>query len=136
MSADQYNIDLANRQVEINTWSYNNKMDTLFVFQILFMSILFVAILMGLKTTGVIGAAFIWYSFTILCILVALIVINRSMYTNYRRDKRQWNKMHFNDDNTKPSPLGRDDESYNTYLDEVQSTYGSTTTTTDCACSA
>ena len=32
----KYNNQLATRQYEINEWSYNNKMDTLFVFQILF----------------------------------------------------------------------------------------------------
>jgi uncharacterized membrane protein len=133
MSGEQYNIDLANRQIEINTWSYNNKMDTLFVFQILFMSILFIAILMGLKSTGLIGAVFVWYSFIILCILVSIIVINRTMYTNYRRDQRHWNKMHFNDDNTKPSPLGRGDASYQEYLDSVRTKYGGSKTSCDCS---
>jgi hypothetical protein len=124
MSAEQYNIDLANRQIEINTWSYNNKMDTLFVFQVLFMSILFIAILMGLKSTGLIGSIFVWYSFIILCILVSVIVINRTMYTNYKRDSRQWNRVYFNDDNTKPSPLGAGDSSYHKYLNSLRSKYG------------
>ena len=77
-ASDQYNIDLASRQIQINEWSYNNKMDTLFVFQILFMSILFVSILMALKTTGMIGGAFIWYSMAIVIFIVVIIIINRS----------------------------------------------------------
>ena len=124
MSADQYNIDLATRQVQINEWSYNNKMDTLFVFQVLFMSILFVSILMGFKSTGLIGGAFVWYTLIILIILVVIIIVNRSMYTNNLRDDRMWNKRRFHDDNTKESPLGRGDASYQSYLDSVRSTYG------------
>jgi len=132
MSTDQYNIDLANRQIEINNWSYNNKMDTLFVFQILFMAILFISILMGFKTTGLIGSAFIWYSLVVITILVVIIIVNRSMYTNNRRDTRLWNKRRFDDDNTKASPLGRGDASYQAYLDGVKSKYGSSSDSCNC----
>lgn len=123
--ADQYNIDLASRQIEINEWSYNNKMDTLFVFQILFMAILFISILMGLKTMGMVGGPFVWYCLVIVILIVVMIIINRSMYTNNYRDQRQWNKRHFNDDNKKDSPLGRGDPSYQSYLESVRAKYGS-----------
>jgi amino acid transporter len=132
MSADQYNIDLATRQIQINDWSYNNKMDTLFVFQILFMSILFVSILMGFKSIGLIGGAFVWYTLIILIILVVIIIVNRSMYTNNRRDDRMWNKRRFDEDNTKESPLGRGDSSYQSYLDSVRSTYGKGSSSCSC----
>lgn len=139
MSADQYNIDLANRQIEINEWSYHNKMDTLFVFQILFMAILFIGILMGFKRVNLINVTFIWYAFLVLTLLVVIIIINRSMYTNNRRNTRSWNKRRFDDDNTKESPLGRGDTSYQTYLETVKATYGTSETTgtsgtSNCAC--
>ena len=124
-ASDQYNIDLATRQIQINEWSYNNKMDTLFVFQILFMAILFVSILMVLKTTGMIGSAFIWYSVSIVIFIVVLIIINRSIYTQNRRDLRQWNKRRFDGDNKLDSPLGRGDPSYQSYLEGVRAKYGS-----------
>lgn len=124
-ASDQYNIDLASRQIEINEWSYNNKMDTLFVFQILFMSILFVSILMALKTTGMIGAPFIWYALAIVIFIVVIIIVNRSMYTLNRRDLRMWNKRRFEGDNTLDSPLERGDPSYQTYLEGVRAKYGS-----------
>lgn len=117
---DQYNIDLATRQVEINEWSYNNKMDTLFVFQILFMSLLFVSILMVFKVSGIIGGAFVIYSLVIILILVVIIIVNRSMYTNNTRDYKFWNKRRFSDDNVKPSPLGPGDVSFQGYLADVK----------------
>jgi hypothetical protein len=100
-------------------------MDTLFVFQILFMAILFVSILMVLKTTGMIGSAFIWYSVSIVIFIVVLIIINRSIYTQNRRDLRQWNKRRFDGDNKLDSPLGRGDPSYQSYLEGVRAKYGS-----------
>lgn len=127
MSTDQYNIDLANRQIEINNWAYNNKMDTLFVFQIMFMAVLFISILMGFKKAGIIGSAFVWYSLGIIILLVVVIIVNRSMYTNNRRDNRLWNKRRFDDDNKMQSPLGRGDSSYQEYLDNLKDTYGSST---------
>jgi hypothetical protein len=132
-ASDQYNIDLASRQIQINEWSYNNKMDTLFVFQILFMSILFVSILMALKTTGMIGGAFIWYSMAIVIFIVVIIIINRSLYTQNRRDLRLWNKRRFDGDNTLESPLGRGDPSYQSYLASVRAKYGSTSS---CNCNS
>lgn len=125
-SADKYNIDLANRQVEINEWSYNNKMDTVFVFQVLFMAILFLSILMACKATGLIGAAFVWYTIIIVLLLVILIIINRSVYTNYRRDMKMWNRRRFEDDNKKASPLGKGDASYQSYMDSIKNKFVNT----------
>ena len=115
---DQYNIDLATRQIEINEWSYNNKMDTLFVFQIMFISLLFVSILMILKASGVVGGPFVWYSLMIVFIIVVIIIINRSMYTTNRRDDVYWNRRKFDDDSLKPSPLGPGASA--TYINEVK----------------
>ena len=67
----EYNDDLTKRQVQVNEWAYNNKMDTLFVFQIMFISLLFVSILMILKASGVVGGPFVWYSLMIVFIIVS-----------------------------------------------------------------
>jgi len=48
----QYNNDLSSRQSEINEWTYHNKMDTLFVFQLVFISLMTVALLMVLSSQG------------------------------------------------------------------------------------
>jgi len=48
-SPEKYNIELANRQIQVNEWAYNNKMDTLFVFQLIFITIMMVTILLVLN---------------------------------------------------------------------------------------
>ena len=95
----KYDADIATRQAEINDWSYNNKMDTLFVFQILFVSILFACILVACKGAGLISSVYIWYSLGIVAVIVILTIINRAMYTNYRRDSRYCCLLY-----TSPSP--------------------------------
>ena len=106
-SNEQYRIDLTNRQIEVNSWSYNNKMDTLFIFQVLFISLLFASILIALNKQGVVGSAFVWYSVIIVTLIDVVIIINRSVYTNNWRDQRYWNKRHFSDDNTLASPVSQ-----------------------------
>ena len=124
LSGVQYNIDLATRQVEINEWAYEDKMDTVFVFQIVFMSILFLIILFYLKETGLFPSSFVWYVVVVLAFVVGLIIINRAVYTANRRDKRYWNRRRFNEDNIKESPVRPGDKSYLDYLDAVRAKYG------------
>jgi hypothetical protein len=106
-SNEKYRIDLTNRQIEINEWSYNNKMDTLFVFQLLFISLLFASILIALNKQGIVGAPFVWYSVIVVALIDIIIIINRSIYTNNWRDQRFWNKRHFSDDNKLASPVSQ-----------------------------
>jgi len=132
--ASTYNTDLANRQVQVNEWAYGNKMDTLFVFQLLFITLMFTTILMVLKGQGFLNAAFVWYTMGLLMLLIVMIIINRSMYTNTKRDSRSWNKKHFDGDNTQASPLGRGDTSYQTHIDSVRSAYGAPADSPSCTC--
>lgn len=125
---ETYNKNLAARQTEINEWSYNNKMDTLFVFQLLFISVLIVCILMMFSYRGVVGKPFVWYIFGILVIVDILVVINRSMYTNQVRDKTQWDRVIF--PGNQKSPKGDD----TTYINDIIKAYGvngKTLTSTD-----
>jgi len=119
----EYNDDLTKRQIQVNEWSYNNKMDTLFIFQLIFISLLFIGILISLKVKGVVGAGFVWYSMAVLLILLIIIIVNRSVYTNTRRDTKYWNRKRFDGDNTVNSPLGRGDASYLTYIDSIRKAY-------------
>lgn len=91
----KFNNDLASRQHEINEWSYNNKMDTLFVVQLLFVTVLVAAGLTYLNKLG-------FFSMTIVGILVGIllavdiaVLINRYNYTSKTRNKRYWNKRVF-----------------------------------------
>ena len=107
----EYNIELLNRQIEISEWTYNNKMDTVFVFQIIFIALLFVGVLMILNKTGLVGWGFVLYSSIVVGVLVSIIIINRAVYTNSTRDKRHWTRKQFENDNSIDSPLGRGDNS-------------------------
>lgn len=123
-SARKYNIELANRQIEINEWTYKNKMDTLFIFQISFIGLLFVGVLMILNKMGIVPWMFLIYSIVIVSIILILIIINRSVYTGSVRDKRHWDRKHFSEDNTQVSPLGRGDKSMLAYIDSIRNAYG------------
>ena len=90
-----YNADLATRQYEVNEWSYNNKRDTLFVFQILFVTLLVCAILTYLHKAGYFGAAFLGMIVGILLFMDVLIIVNRATYTDKTRNRRYWNKKNF-----------------------------------------
>jgi hypothetical protein len=120
----QYNIDLANRQIEVNEWAYNNKTDTLFFFQLLFISLMVVTILMCVRALGHLSGEFVWYSIGVLTIINVVIIINRAVYTNTRRDTRAWNKKKFGGDNTTDSPITRGDKNYLAYIDTVRAKYG------------
>jgi hypothetical protein len=95
-------------------------MDTLFVFQILFLSILIVSILMMFSYNGVIGKGFVWYVFGILVMVDIIIIINRAMYTDRIRDRKQWNRITFPGDNTLLSPKGVDTQ----YISQIAAAYG------------
>jgi hypothetical protein len=93
--------DSIKRQIEINEWSYQNKMDTVFSMQITFIAIGLVGILFYFKNTGAVGAPFTYYTGAIVVILVALIIINRLFFTSARRDPRLWHRFRFGEDQTK-----------------------------------
>lgn len=130
----QYNVDLANRQIQVNEWAYNNKNDTLFVLQLLFISLMFITILMVLQGMDSISSHVVWYSIGVITIIDVVIIINRSVYTNTKRDTKSWNKKKFNGDNSTNSPLSRGDKDYQAYIDSVRTNYGPTASTSKCIC--
>jgi hypothetical protein len=119
----QYNIDLANRQIQVNEWAYNNKTDTLFFFQLLLISLMIVTLLMSMQVMGHLSREFVTYSVVVLSIINVVIVINRSVYTNTKRDTREWNKKRFTGDNNTESPILRGDKNYQAYIDTVRARY-------------
>lgn len=91
----KYNNQLATRQYEINEWSYNNKLDTLFVFQILFVTLLLAAGLTYLNKLGFLSMTILGILVGILLFIDIAILINRFQYTARVRDQRYWNKRQF-----------------------------------------
>ena len=88
----KYNKDLAERQYEINEWSNENKRETLFVFQILFISLLFIAFLAFLQRLGYFSNLFFGAIAGLAMFIVAATIANRANYTNRIRSKRYWHK--------------------------------------------
>lgn len=96
------NMNIANRNVatasrfrEIKEWYYNNKLDTLFVFQLIFISILILAVLAYLMKLNIIGVGVVGAMVGILLIVNVLVIANRAVYTDKVRDKRYWSKRAF-----------------------------------------
>lgn len=97
--------DLAKRQYEINQWTSGDKLDTLFVYQWIFMVSCVGILLMYLAQVGFIGSVLAWYIFIILIIIVVLITINRFQYTSSLRDQREWNRRRFPRYKPLPAPV-------------------------------
>lgn len=89
------NTQLSGRQNEINEWSNFNKLDTLYIMQILFVSLSLVAILAFMLSHYLITSTlFAFASFVIAAISVLMLVV-RWRYTNVARDGRYWHKARF-----------------------------------------
>ena len=93
--------DSISRQIQINEWTYQNKMDTVFALQITFIAVALVGIIFYFKRVGTVGTAFAYYTSGIAIILVALIIINRLFFTSARRDPQLWHRFRFGEDNKK-----------------------------------
>lgn len=89
------NASTASRFREIKEWYYNNKLDTLFVFQLIFISLCLLAVLAYLMKIGVIGAGVFGAMIGILIVVNILVIANRAVYTDKVRDKRYWTKRSF-----------------------------------------
>jgi hypothetical protein len=91
----KYNTDLATRQMQINEWSYHNKMETLFVFQLIFLTLSLFAVLMYMNKANYINVYFMGFIMIIVVFIIAIIIFNRVSYTAKVRDTRFWNRRQF-----------------------------------------
>ena len=93
--------DSINRQIQINEWQYNSKMDTVFTLQLLFIGVSIAAIVFYFKKAGQVGAAFTYYVTGLTLLLITAIIVNRVFFTSARRDPKYWHRFRFNDDGQK-----------------------------------
>lgn len=91
----KFNNQLANRQYEINEWAYNNKLDTLFVFQILFVTLLLTASLAYIHRMGFLSNTLLGVFTGIVLFVDIAILLYRYQYTKVTRNQRYWNKRQF-----------------------------------------
>lgn len=115
---NEYNEQLVSRQIEINEWTYNDKMETLFVYQLLFIGLLISCLVMLMKSVGAVGGMFAWYVVGLTALLMALVIANRASFTKNLRDRRYWNRIRFDGDGALPTVMT--DEQKAAYITSVK----------------
>jgi uncharacterized membrane protein YraQ (UPF0718 family) len=100
------NLNTASRTREIQEWYYNNKVDTLFLFQVIFIGVCFVAVIATASKMGYIGSGVVGMLMGLVLVVVILVVINRAGYTDIQRDKRYWSKRIMATNGSLPGGLG------------------------------
>jgi hypothetical protein len=82
------------RQGEINEWQAQNKFDTLFFLQCMFIYLMIFIIFMYLWRKGMLPSSTYYWIIIILTIVLVGIFWNRYMYTRTYRDNRYWNRRY------------------------------------------
>jgi len=112
---------LTRRQFEINEWAYQNKLETLFLLQLLFISMLVLGIFLFLSKSGYISNMIAGSLSILFLFVVGYIIYYRWNYTNSTRDSRFWNRRTFpTEESTPGSNAGRCDAQGNYVIDLKQ----------------
>ncbi len=90
-----YNTDLGKRQFEINEWAVQNKRDTLFVYQFIFITVLVLAVLTGFWKYGMIPTGVYGLLIFLLVFVLGCTIAYRAMYTDQVRNKFYWSRRDF-----------------------------------------
>ena len=86
--------DTFSRQSEINEWQAQNKLDTLFFMQILFLYFAVLVICLYFRQVGILPSSVFYILAFIGFIIVFGVLWNRASYTRTSRDKRYWNRRY------------------------------------------
>jgi len=95
LAVSDINSGVTRRQSEINEWANDNKLDTLYFLQVLFISLTFISSLMFLNSKGLISSYLLNLCIVLVGAFSVFVLITRARYTNVRRNPRYWNKMRF-----------------------------------------
>ena len=94
-NAIMFDSQNAKRQFEMNEWTANNKLDTLFFFQLLLITLTLMTPLLYMSKIGLIPNT-VYYGVSMLIgIAVVLTLLVRAQYTMNTRDTRYWNRRKF-----------------------------------------
>ena len=104
LSTSDINTGVAARQNEINEWANQNKLETLFFLQVLFISLTFLSILVFLKSSGLISEYLLNLFMVLTAALSVFVLISRAKFTYSDRDSRFWNKNRFPGPNVPRTP--------------------------------
>ena len=95
VSSSEINARLTARQEEINEWANNNKLDTLFFLQILFITLTLISTLVFLNSNGLISSYLLNLFIVLASFFAVFVLITRARKTSVLRDGRYWHKMRF-----------------------------------------
>lgn len=98
-----FNDGLAKRHFELNEWEVQDKRDTLFMYQLGFISILSIVLLTLLKKSGLLGGGLYWYLSAFVVVVFVFTLLYRIIYTEMVRDKFYWSRRKFGSMNTPPA---------------------------------
>ncbi len=93
--AASINSQNAKRQVEMNEWSAENKRDTLFILQLMFIVLTITAPLLYFQRMGMLPSTVFYGIIGLMVVAVVLTIAVRAQYTQYSRDNRFWNRRRF-----------------------------------------
>jgi hypothetical protein len=82
------------RQGEINEWQAQNKLDTLFFLQTVFLFFTLMIFLIFLRQYGMVTNRQLWIIASTFTLILVGILWNRASYTNRSRDNRYWNRRY------------------------------------------
>ena len=100
-TVNEYNF--YNRMNKVASYTYSNKMDTIFVFQLTFICLLVFIVLYYFAKTNVISFTLVWGVSIVLGLFVVFVFINRLMVYSKIRDHRDWSRINFGDGTVKSS---------------------------------
>lgn len=95
LTTSDINSDLIGRQNEINEWANENKLDTLYFLQILFVCLTFIATMVFLESKGLIPSFLLNLLIVLAAFLAVFVLVTRARFTSIRRDSRYWSKLRF-----------------------------------------
>ena len=90
------------RMNEITEYSNNNRMDTVFIFQLCFIFILVSIGLIYLNSNGFLSTYALYLILLSFGSVVIFIYLNRTVVNSKLRDKRNWSRIDFGDFSKKP----------------------------------
>jgi hypothetical protein len=82
------------RQGEINEWASQNKLDTLFFLQTLFLYLMSYIVITYMWRYGLLPGSTYYWVLAILTLIILGIFLNRYLYTSKIRDNRYWNRRY------------------------------------------
>lgn len=91
------------RQIQLSQWTYRDKMETLFIYQLLFLGIMTTCLFAVLARIGFFDDKVVYLVGAMVLLVVGLVWYFRTSYTKGVRDKYTWDRRYFNDDFTKAS---------------------------------